>query len=707
MSPARRARRKRPVRRRFGPEVLESRHLLSAALTGIIATDPADGATPLQSPPSFTVTLDPAVVAQVDAAFADLFGVTPDQLLPTIVAGDMGQDVEIDRVGPDGQVSPYLGGTNGAPVNETVATSTAADGTTSTQIVITLPDLTQAPGPGTYQIALAPTTNLAAIFGMTEPDSAWATATVPIPVAQFTILGRGPTLADASQLGVVGPKGQMAWGVLDPANYQSAVSLYQFTLPQGRAWQLDAAAFSSAIGSPLLPELTLFDAGGHVLATRDPGAGSAADPIDPVLITGLEGGTYYIGVSAGGNVPGAVGGFDPVSGRPGVNGLAVPAGRFVLNVSAAPVVPATRLVDDHLEYADPLETVPTELDLTFSGPVDVSTLTQVDQQQGALNVVDATGRTWPVTPIDYQAAQHRLSLLFAEPLPPGTYSLVEPTQGGLTDFYGRSVVGPAGSAPGVLATWTVAAPAGPSDPRNLGILWPGAANVTWATSISRGTALGAGQEVDYRFVAICPGEYGLQTQTGGQPVEIRIEDSRGATILDTREMTGLSSAYFNLDPGVYHLRVISGGSQPDEVRWTLKPLSLDYEKILDNGVGQSPALALALAGPPPVVPGPSPNPGTTGGPSAGVIAAGAAPAESSSTGAGTVAVATTEAAPAFGGFAASPLPAALLVTPETAPAGLPSPAAGQVAVVGPLADGATVPLADAARGLPAGFGITS
>jgi hypothetical protein len=30
-----------------------------------------------------------------------------------------------------------------------------------------------------------------------------------------------------------------------------------------------------------------------------------------------------------------------------------------------------------------------------------------------------------------------------------------------------------------------------------------------------------------------------------------------------------------------------------------------------------------------------------------------------------------------------------------------------VAVVGPLADGATVPLADAARGLPAGFGITS
>jgi hypothetical protein len=48
--PLKRVRRKRPVRRRFGPEVLESRHLPSTALPGILATSPADGATPLQAP---------------------------------------------------------------------------------------------------------------------------------------------------------------------------------------------------------------------------------------------------------------------------------------------------------------------------------------------------------------------------------------------------------------------------------------------------------------------------------------------------------------------------------------------------------------------------------------------------------------------------------------------------------------------------------
>src|SRR5262249_2570351 len=152
-------------------------------------------------------------------------------------------------------------------------------------------------------------------------------------------------------------------------------------------------------------------------------------------------------------------------------------------------------------------------DLTFSGPVDVSKLMKPDLLESTLTVVDAGGRVWPITALDYQPAQDRLSLLFCEALPPGTYSLVSPSSGGLTDLNGRPVVGPPGAAPGVLATWTVAAPAGPSDLQDLGVIWPGPANVTWDSAISRSTTLGAGQQTDYRFVVICPGVYALQTQT--------------------------------------------------------------------------------------------------------------------------------------------------------------------------------------------------
>src|SRR5262245_10091704 len=131
-----RARRKRRVRRHFGPELLESRHLPSVALPGIASTDPGDGATPLQAPPSFTITFDQSVVDYVDSLFADLFSVEPDQLLSTIVAGDDNQDVEIDRIGSDGVATPYVGGSSSAHVIETVTTATAADGTRQTQLVV-------------------------------------------------------------------------------------------------------------------------------------------------------------------------------------------------------------------------------------------------------------------------------------------------------------------------------------------------------------------------------------------------------------------------------------------------------------------------------------------------------------------------------------------------------------------------------------------
>jgi hypothetical protein len=636
----------------------------------------------------------------------------PDQVLPLNVAFDFNQDVEIDRVNPDGSTTPYLGGADGSPVIDTLVTGTAADGTPQTQLVVSLPDGSPTPGPGTYQIAIEPFTNLGAVFASIPQGSAWADATAPIPIAQFTVLGHGPTLAGASDLGVIGPRAQDVWGSLDRTKAQSAVALYRFTLPQGQTWQLDAAVLAHAIGSPLLPALALIDSSGRVLATCNAGAGSSADPLDPQLVAGLEGGTYYLGVSAAGNLPGTAQGYDPVSGRPGTGLVIGAAGLFELALSATPVAPPTQLVDFKLEYADSLEPSPTGLDLTFSGPVDVGPLMVPDQQETALTVVDAEGRAWPITALYYQVAQHRLSLLFCEALPPGAYSLVSPSPGGLTDLIGRPVVGPSGDRPGVLASWTVAAAAGPSDPQDLDVVWPGPVNPTWGPAISRATTLGAGQQADYRFVVICPGVYALQTQTGSGSIDVQIESSAGATLVDTGSLTQLSFSYVYLDPGVYDLRMIAEGSQPVTVQWTFKPLALDYEKIIDNGVGQSPAVEQPMFGPFPGGSGASSDTGSTGGSTASVISTSAASVISPSPGSATTDLASNAPVSAPPGpgpspFAASPIPAALLVTVESGPAGLPAPNAGHTAVVGPMADGASFALADSGRGLPPGIGSGS
>jgi methionine-rich copper-binding protein CopC len=692
----RRDRSRRPTRRHFVPESLEHRYLPSAGLPGITATDPADGGTVLRAPQSFTITFDQDVVDQIEAAIGDAWSLPADQVLPTIVSVDVNQDVEIDQVGADGELTPYAGGT-GAPIQETIATSTAADGTTQTQLVITPMPGDPAMQPGTYQLEVLPGTLLDwAVGSFTDPI--WYTSSGPMPIAQFTVTGQGPTLAGATDLGTVGASAQSVWSTLEPSDVQSAVALYRFTLPQGGEWRVDAKALASAIGSPALPALALFGADGSVLATRDNGSGLSGSP-DPELLANLPGGTYYLGVSAAGNLPGTAQGYDAITGRPGTAGVGEPAGVFELDVSATPAVPPTALVAFDLDHADPLEPSPTGMDLTFSGPVDVSSLTQTGQQETALTVVDASGKTWPISAMAYDNSEHRLSFVFDEPLPAGTYSLVVPSQGGLTDLAGNPVIGPSGDPPGVLATWTIAAPSGPADPNDLGVMWPGPENVTWSSGKSGSTTLDPGQEVQDRFMVIWPGIYGLQAQVGTGAVDLAIVASDGTTVTDLGSVTGLNQPVFHLGTGVYELRMTAEGSKTASVAWTLYIQALDHENILNNGVGQAPAQNLPVFGP---MPGSGAAPTSFGGsgtPSAGAMLTGTTSAATITT----AGAASGNEGASSTGFAASAVPAALLVTPATNLAGLPASDQGYVAAVGPLADGAAVALADAGRVLPAGL----
>ena len=363
------------MRRQFGPEALECRHLLSFVLPGITATSPADGTTQLQGPQSLTITFDQSVVEQIDDEFSGLFGIAADQVLPTIVADDSNQDVEIDQIGTDGTATPYLGGAQ--------RLARAGDGQYDRRPGRDDPDPTghlaagreSGDDAGDLSARRAAAEPPGAAFAAIETTSAWATATDPIPIAQFTVLGQGPTLARATDLGLIGPNAQSVWGFIDPGNYHSAVALYQFSVPDGQTWQFDAKLLAHAIGSPLLPTVTLFDSNGDVLASRSASGGSGANSTDPELVQGLAPGTYFLGISAAGNVPGQAGGYDPESGKPGTAGVNEPAGLFGLELSATPAPAPTRLVGFNLDHADTLEPSPTGLDLTFSGPVDADSLT--------------------------------------------------------------------------------------------------------------------------------------------------------------------------------------------------------------------------------------------------------------------------------------------------------------------------------------------
>ena len=242
------------------------------------------------------------------------------------------------------------------------------------------------------------------------------------------------------------------------------------------------------------------------------------------------------------------------------------------------------------------------------------------------------------------------------------------------------MVAPPGNPPGVLANWTVAPTFVPRDPNNLGVIWPGVVNVTWApNTITRTIDLVPGQDTAYRFVVICPGIYTVQTQVDGGPVSILIEGSGGTTVLDAGNVTQLNHYYMNLTPGVYWLHIKSDGAQPARVQWTLKPVALDYEKIPGNGVGQTHALSLPLVAP--VGSDGFATPST-------VIASPSSP--SIPAGNSTV-------------FTASSIPTSLLMTLNTNLMGLPSPDAQIVTAVGPTAAGGSIALADNGSGLLPGI----
>ncbi len=606
---------------------------------------------------------------------------SPQQIAITFNRNDVstwltGFDVQLFQVGSNGTESPVFSAFNPPP---------ELTDSTGTKLIIPIATANPFNGaqtpfslqPGNYQIDLLANSLLSfAASGMFDGVTPLWDPTANYEVGSFSILGQGATTASAIDLGLLGSNVLHVAGQLTPSNYQQAVDVYKFTLPQGHSdYQVGLNVLSGAIGSTLKPALSLFDQNGNLIATRNAGTGTQQDPTDPYLFTGLAPGTYYVGVSGAGNLPNLPGGYDLATGTPGVSGIAQPGGPFpfVLLANAVPHDQPAQVTSFHVDYLDPLGSSPTSITMSFSAAINLSNVFVVDAQQHALELVDSQGKVWPTTAESYTTSTATLQLIVDEPLPAGNYTLVAPSQGGLVDLTGEPVGRP-GFASGVLGSFAVA-PARPTPSGDLGVLWPSVAAKVWpsaAESFVERTNLAPHSTMTYRFVVTIPGDYAFQTMVAGSPVGISLF-AQGTGTQPGSPSLGLSSQYVNLQPGAYEIRFTNPGASPASIQWVLKYVTIDWEKIVDNGVGQNQALSLGLVSP---------------------EGAGASQGLSAS-----FSLSSASAAFAGGSFASAPLPSTLFSS-SSSPLGSISSSSSALVVVGPATESTTIALADAGRLTP-------
>ena len=567
--------------------------------------------------------------------------------------------------------------------------------------------------PGNYQLTLVGFSGLALTI---EPTGTAAFSDQTI--AQIGILGEGASFATVPASNVLGTLGTGIQTVsdqsLNPADPTTAVQLYEFTLAPGHHWRVGAGILASSIGSRLSADLTLFDSQGDVLATGMSGSGLANDPTDPYLFAGLAPGTYYIGVSAAQDLPYSSsdpGGYNPVNGEPGYLGESPLPGNlpFDLQLVANTADQPTTVTGFTLNSINPPESGLTGFTVTFSGPVNASQLFTTDAQQSALEVVDSSGQVWPTTAITYQVQGSRLEMIFDQALSPGSYSLIDPTQGGLTDLAGDPIVG-GSNGTNVLATWSVnpsvwIAPRG--GPDSLGVLWPLAADVTWPSpraGFQETTALAAGQSVSYQFDILVPAIYNLEVHLPKGAVQVTISGENGSRVYDQVDRNAINDLYPQLTSGVYTLTFTSLSSESISLSWFIKPSRLDYESIAVNGIGQDSALAFWLT-PSAVSVNSVSSLGTDSASSGGSVSSGIGPAAGGGVSGSQGALAWTSATePATSVFLpASPIPTSLLVTLDSNVVGLPVGNAMNVAAVGPMVELGMVAVADRSNGAMLGI----
>src|SRR5262249_8192340 len=143
---------------------------------------------------------------------------------------------------------------------------------------------------------------------------------------------------------------------------------------------------------------------------------------------------------------------------------------------------------------------------------------------------------------------------------------------------------------GVLAEWSVAAPAQPRGAGDLGVIWPASA----AHPPVQTTSLQPGRAATYRLVVTQSCLYKVQLQVPSGSVAVLLDWDGGRTVLDPGSSQPINNYYIDMTPGVYWVQLTDVGSQPMQVWWTFRFISANPESIVGNGVGQASAVGLTL-----------------------------------------------------------------------------------------------------------------
>jgi hypothetical protein len=604
----------RPVPRR--PR-LERLHSLTMPSFVVVAVDPIPGADLTTPPPALTVTFD----GPIDAT--------------SLCLGD----IRLDEVDDSGGLTPL--------------DATESPGPSADQLVLTP---TRPLTPGQYQISLVGGSGLLSTAGEGLVGDGTDQS-----LGDFRVVAQGAGLGDALDLGTPGPTPASISGSLDFLANPSDVRLYKITLPVGHFWRLGLEVSAEREGGTLDSALALFDDEGRPIATDETGRKDA--PFDPFLFAGLQPGTYYVGVSGTGNLAGSPGGYDPATRSAGTFPQSQVGGPFRLDIVADPEDSPPQLVSFNVDRADPLDPQPTGLTLGLSAAIRGDS--PLGGTAGAIEVVDQNGRAWPLAISNYSESEARISYLFRERLPEGSYTVRLPAQGGLVDLAGLSPVAP-GQPAGVLGTFMVGPSQARADPSDLGALLPDAA----LGGVTLDVVMAPGESVSCRVVITFDAIYTFQGRYSGGALAISRIGPEGASSLDPGAPGAISGTNDSeLQPGLYLIQLRAIGAEPVAAQFLLKAATLSQEQILLNGVGQGPALSLRLIHPPVMDPAPpviSTSEAPPGDQSGSTLPSGRVPAT------GTTPLSGLTPPPAF------PLPGAssessLASTPFPGPSSLPLP----------------------------------
>jgi hypothetical protein len=375
----------------------------------------------------------------------------------------------------------------------------------------------------------------------------------------------------AASVLTISAEGQPNWitGIIGDSRRLPApsadVDVFQLELPGSERYAVRLDLLAHRFGGELDGAVSVFDSDGELIATNDDGLGEF--PSDAILNLGLDGGTYFIAVSEGGNVPGSDG-FDlnvPGSGSPGREST----GRYVLRVMAEPDSQPPRVTGISFEPGQTFDSPLTHIIVQFSEPMDPAGLVS-----GA-SLTSESGDGVGLAAIEYDHGTNAVTYLVLDRPTAGDWQFTFDAAA-VTDWAGHTL--DAGTDFSAAFRVDAAAPTlvdqEPNDShdaaQDLGNLFPAelAEGVGLSGSLSASDVDVVSDGDFYRFRVSVPGLYLIRLHVPADvtrvPDQFRLLDASGNPIAERTVPAGTQvTMYRNLAAGEYVLEIAGGGDATD------------------------------------------------------------------------------------------------------------------------------------------------